>query len=353
MRDDSHIPFGTRATVVGFMDTLAEVILDSAVLGASTLGGRCSQMRGATLPMTYFLNLAPKGNKAPSSAAGSKGAGKGRGKALSKQGGKGGGKGKNTSEVSQIQGTPSDWNGKPQFPHTTAPNNLPAAKAKHFENRKKLIPARKDQKFAPPVPKAVVQYSETNQYSAVAAPAEGQYDSDGEEIVFVPVSRKKSQSKPRTAHPAQKKLMSPADMVRMQQQAGAPVQAAASAANEPGNMFIKQLAENLQMPQQMQMPQPGLAGNIAAPPQPLFAMMPPPIPMTGPGMMQPGMMPPPQMQPGMMPMPMPGMSMSFPMPQANSQVKQLAQQHLGKGGGGAAQPQAQPSNPEPKQEDEI
>jgi len=270
--------------------------------------------------------------------------------------------------VSQIQGTPSDWNGKPQFPHTTAPNNLPASKAKHFENRKKLIPARKDQKFAPPVPKAVVQYSETNQYSAVAAPAEGQYDSDGEEIVFVPVSRKKSQSKPRTAHPAQKKLMSPADMVRMQsayvakvnldQKAGARVQAAASAANEPGNMFIKQLAENLQMPQmpqmpqQMQMPQPGPAGNIAAPPQPLFAMMPPPIPMTGPGMMQPGMMPPPQMQPGMMPMPMSGMPMSFPMPQSNNQVKQLAQQHLGKGGA-AAQPQAQPSNPEPKQEDEI
>merc|ERR1712166_1046732 len=187
-----------------------------------------------------------------------------------------------------------------------------------------------------------------NQYSAVAAPAEGQYDSDGEEIVFVPVSRKKSQSKPRTAHPAQKKLMSPADMVRMQsayvakvnldQKAGARVQAAASAANEPGNMFIKQLAENLQMPQmpqmpqQMQMPQPGPAGNIAAPPQPLFAMMPPPIPMTGPGMMQPGMMPPPQMQPGMM---------SMPMPQSNNQVKQLAQQHLGKGGA-AAQPQAQP-----------
>lgn len=304
VRDDSHVPFGTRATVVGFQDTLAEVVLDSSVLGASTLGGRCSMMRGASLPMTYFLNLSPKDGKAKSS--GPKGGGKGNSsKAQSKSAGKGG-KANNSSEVSQVQGTAvqADWDGKPQFPYSTAPNNLPEAKAKRFENQKKLIPARKEKKFAPPVPKAAVQYSETNQYSAAAAPAEG-YDSDGEEIMFVPISKKKPSRKPKITHPAQKVLLTPSDMVQMQQQgaAGSVQGGTVGAQGKPdqtGNNIIQQLANNLQMPSMQQLPQRGaMPGNTAVPPpQPLFAMMPPPIP----GMPMP-MMPPPQ-----------GMSMPLPMP---------------------------------------
>eukprot|EP00656_Telonema_subtile_P033200 TRINITY_DN3667_c0_g1_i3.p1 TRINITY_DN3667_c0_g1~~TRINITY_DN3667_c0_g1_i3.p1 ORF type:complete len:776 (+),score=177.90 TRINITY_DN3667_c0_g1_i3:79-2406(+) len=266
VRDDSPVPFGARGTVVGFVDTLVEVLLDRAVLGASNLNGRCTHMRGCSLPMTFFLNLSPKKKEGAPAEGKSNAAKSTRGKQPQQQSNK--------------------------FPHKTTPNTLSAEQRKHFEARKTLVPPRPKHEFKPAAPRATVQYSEQNQYSAVTAPDD---DDDLEEVInVVPVAKPKPKAK-RTVHPAQQKKAAAMQAGILpqplpQQAHRTLTRAGSGVADQHGEEMIEKLAA--MMGGASLAPAQGAPHVVAPPPQPLFAMMPPPIPMAMPGPMgQPPLVP--------------------------------------------------------------
>ncbi|KAI9007521.1 XRN 5'-3' exonuclease N-terminus-domain-containing protein [Phycomyces nitens] len=67
--DTGSIPLGTKGTVVGVHDNMIDIIFDVPFMGGHTLGGRCSEFRGATLSPKSVLSLFNKAaylNKNPS-----------------------------------------------------------------------------------------------------------------------------------------------------------------------------------------------------------------------------------------------------------------------------------------------
>ncbi|KAJ1550796.1 hypothetical protein HK096_004972, partial [Nowakowskiella sp. JEL0078] len=55
--DTGSVPLGARGTVVGLEENLVNVVFDEPFLGGFNLDGRCSELKGMTLPKQALLNL--------------------------------------------------------------------------------------------------------------------------------------------------------------------------------------------------------------------------------------------------------------------------------------------------------
>ncbi|KAL7324031.1 exonuclease II Exo2 [Mucor circinelloides] len=51
------VPFGNKGTVVGVKEKVIDVVFDTTFVSGTTLGGRCQDFRGSTLPYSYLINL--------------------------------------------------------------------------------------------------------------------------------------------------------------------------------------------------------------------------------------------------------------------------------------------------------
>ncbi|PRP88161.1 5'-3' exoribonuclease 1 (ISS) [Planoprotostelium fungivorum] len=58
--DNVAFPFGAQGTLISKKGEYADVIMDTSYVGGTTLNGICSDMRGATLPVSCLLNLSAR-----------------------------------------------------------------------------------------------------------------------------------------------------------------------------------------------------------------------------------------------------------------------------------------------------